>query len=331
MDTALRTIPVFDRMTALADLTRSRLLLLLEDRELTVSELCAVVQIPQSTASRHLKVLSDEGWVTSRASGTSRWYAMLPARLEPSARTLWAVVREQVAGSPVAAQDRQRLLSVLAQRRTKSQEFFSSSAGQWDRLRAELFGERADLLALMALLDDGWTVGDLGCGTGRLSESLAPFVRRVVAVDASAAMLTAARERLGSLVIPSTAEESLPRAQRGVELRRGELEQLPIADGELDVAVLFLVLHYIVEPARALAEAARALRPGGRLLVVDMMPHDREEYRQQMGHVWLGFSEGQVAGLLHDAGLASARYRPLPADAEAKGPVLFAASAVKVK
>src|SRR5215213_1555169 len=166
MATTLRALPVFDRMTALADLTRSRLLLLLEDRELTVSELCAVVQIPQSTASRHLKVLSDEGWVASRASGTSRWYAMLPARLEPSARTLWALVREQVAGSPMAAQDAQRLRSVLAQRRTKSQEFFSSSAGQWDRLRAELFGERADVVALLALLDEAWTVGDLGCGRG---------------------------------------------------------------------------------------------------------------------------------------------------------------------
>ena len=315
MATTLRALPVFDRMTALADLTRSRLLLLLEDRELTVSELCAVVQIPQSTASRHLKVLSDEGWVTSRASGTSRWYAMLPARLESSARTLWEIVREQVAGSPVAAQDAQRLRSVLAQRRTKSQEFFSSSAGQWDRLRAELFGERADVTALLALLDEGWTVGDLGCGTGRLSESLAPFVRRVVAVDESAPMLAAARRRLAGV--------------ENTELRRGDLEQLPIADGELDVAVLFLVLHYIVEPARALAEAARALKPGGRLLVVDMMPHDREEYRQQMGHVWLGFSEAQLAGLLRDAGLAAVRYRPLPADADAKGPVLFAASARK--
>ena len=315
MNTALRALPVFDRMTALADLTRSRLLLLLEDRELTVSELCAVVQLPQSTASRHLKVLSDEGWVTSRASGTNRWYAMLPARLEPSARTLWAVVREQVAASPVAAQDAQRLRSVLTQRRTKSQEFFSSAAGQWDRLRAELFGERADLAALLALLDESWTVGDLGCGTGRLTESLAPFVRRVVAVDASAEMLGAARRRLAGV--------------ETVDLRRGDLEQLPVADGELDVAVLFHELHYIVEPARALAEAARALRPGGRLLVVDMMPHDREEYRQQMGHVWLGFAEAQLADLLREAGLEAVRYRPLPADAEAKGPVLFAASAIR--
>jgi ArsR family transcriptional regulator len=142
-------------------------------------------------------------------------------------------------------------------------------------------------------------------------------VRRVVAVDASAEMLAAARRRLAGV--------------ETVELRRGDLEQLPVDDDELDVAVLFLVLHYIVEPARALAEAARALRPGGRLLVVDMMPHDREEYRQQMGHVWLGFAEAQLADLLREAGLEAVRYRPLPADAEAKGPVLFAASAIRPK
>ena len=184
---------IFDRMSALADATRSRLLLVLERQELTVGELCAVLQLPQSTVSRHLKTLVDEAWLASRAEGTSRRYRMLPERLDASARKLWGLVREQVAALPTAEQDARRLRSVLAQRTTRSQEFFSSAAGQWDRLRAELFGQRADLLGLLGLLDARWTVGDLGCGTGQISESLAPFVERVVAVDASAAMLQAAR------------------------------------------------------------------------------------------------------------------------------------------
>src|SRR5690606_30036240 len=115
------------------------------------------------------------------------------------------------------------------------------------------------------LLDEGWTVGDLGCGTGQVAASLAPFVARVVAVDESAAMLAAARGRLGGV--------------GNVEVRAGELESLPLDDAELDAAVVFLVLHYLSDPGAALREVARVLRPGGRVLVVDMMPHEREEYR----------------------------------------------------
>ena len=304
---------IFDRMSALADATRSRLLLVLERHELTVGELCQVLQLPQSTVSRHLKTLGDEGWVSARAEGTSRRYRMPADRMDPGARQLWQLVRSEVGALPGAAQDADRLRSVLAQRSTRSREFFSSAAGEWDRLRAELFGRRADLLGLLGLLDEGWTVGDLGCGTGMVSASLAPFVARVVAVDSSPAMLEAARARLGGLP--------------NVETREGELEGLPVADGELDAAVVFLVLHYLAEPDAALAEAARALRPGGRLLVVDMMPHDREEYLQAMGHVWQGFEAERMRGWMEDAGFRGFRYVPLPPDPAAKGPTLFAASA----
>jgi len=303
---------IFDRMSALADPTRSRLLLMLERHELTVGELCQVLQLPQSTVSRHLKLLGDEGWVSARAEGTSRRYRMPADRMDAGARQLWLLVRGEVASLPGSAQDAERLRSVLAQRSTRSREFFSSAAGEWDRLRAELFGRRVDLLALLGLLDEGWTVGDLGCGTGQVSRSLAPFVKRVIAVDSSPAMLEAARARLGGLA--------------NVEMREGELESLPVADGELDAAVAFLVLHYVAEPGEALAEAARALKPGGRLLVVDMMPHDREEYRQAMGHLWQGFDAGALARWMADAGLGGFRYVPLPPDPAAKGPTLFAAS-----
>ena len=306
---------IFDRMSALADATRSRLLLLLERHELTVGELCQVLQLPQSTVSRHLKLLGDDGWVSARAEGTSRRYRMPADRLDPDARQLWQLVRGQVEALGAAEQDAQRLRSVLAQRSTRSREFFSSAAGEGERLRAELFGRRADLLGLLGLLDESWTVGDLGCGTGQIAQSLAPFVRRVVAVDSSPAMLQAARARLAEL--------------DNVETREGELESLPVADGELDAAIVFLVLHYVAEPGEALAQAARALRPGGRLLVVDMMPHDREEYRATMGHVWQGFEAGRMEGWMADAGLGAYRYVPLPPDPAAKGPGLFAASARK--
>src|SRR5204863_6347568 len=266
---------ILDHLSALADPTRSRILLLLDRQELTVTELCGIMQLPQSTVSRHLKALADSGWVAARAEGTSNLYSATRDDLDPAARRLWALVREQVGSAPAALQDQRRLAAALAERRTKSQEFFSSSAGQWDKLRDELFGDRFHLAALAGFADPEWVVGDLGCGTGQMSAALAPFVARVVAVDGSAAMLQAAKRRL--------------HGASNVELRRGEVEALPIDDARLDAATLLLVLHHVAEPERALAEVARVLKPGGRIVAVDMLPHDRESYRQQMGHVWLGF------------------------------------------
>src|SRR3954466_1172809 len=308
-----RAPAILDHLSALSDATRSRILLLLDRHELTVSEICSIVQLPQSTVSRHLKALADSGWVASRAEGTSRLYTMTRDDLDAAARRLWLLVREQVGASPAAAQDQRRLQAALADRRTKSQEFFSSSAGQWDRVRDELFGDRFHLAALSAFADAAWSVGDLGCGTGQVSAALAPFVKRLIAVDASAAMLQAAKKRLQGF--------------DNVDLRRGEIEALPIDDSLLDAATLMLVLHHVPEPERALGEVGRVLKPRGRAIVVDMQPHDRENYRQQMGHVWLGFSDDHVRRMFHDAGFEDIRIISLTPDAKAKGPGLFVATA----
>lgn len=309
------TTAIFDDLTTLSDATRSRLLLLLERHELTVSELCTVLQLPQSTVSRHLKTLSDAGWVASRRDGTSRYYTLSLDDRGAPARRLWALLRDQVGATAGADQDSRRLRNVLARRQSKSQEFFETTAGQWDKLRAELFGTASHLQALPALVDDRWIVGDLGCGTGQVASALAPFVARVIAVDRSGEMLQAARRRL----------KDLPT----VEVRRGELEALPITDGELDAATLLLVLHHLSDPGAALAEACRVLKPGGRVVVADMLPHDREEYRQQMGHVWLGFAEDQMRRLLASAGFDRVRIVPLPVNAAAKGPALFVATGIR--
>ena len=308
-------VAILDHMSALADPTRCRLLLLLEQHELTVSELCAVLQLPQSSASRHLKTLSDDDWVSSRRDGTSRFYSMPLDDLDSGASRLWPLIREQVAATAAAGQDERRLQRVLARRRAKSQEFFATAAGDWDRLRSDLFGERFYLWAVLGLIDSTLVVGDLGCGTGQLAETIAPFVHRVIAVDGSADMLDAARRRLGE--------------RSNVDTRQGDLEALPLQAGELDIAMLSLVLHYSPDPARALAEIARVVTPGGRLLVVDMLPHDREEYQRQMGHVWLGFSEKQMSRFLTGAGFHDIRMRALPADPEARVPSLFAVVATR--
>ncbi len=307
--------PVFQHLLALADALRCRMLLSMERHELSVSELCAVLQLPQSTVSRHLKTLADSGWVTSRREGTSHHYSLDLARLDPAAKRLWPIAREQTSAAAAAEQDERRLSSVLARRRSKSKAFFSSAAGSWDRLRQDLFGPSFHLYALLALLDSSSVVGDLGCGTGEVSRLVAPYAARVVAVDSSSEMLVAAKRRL--------------REAHNVEVRRGDLESLPIGDGELDIAIVTLVLHHVVQPALALKEVARVLTTGGRLLLVDMTPHDRAEYRRQMGHVWLGFRTEEVETMLEDAGFAQIGVHALPVDAGAKGPALFAAVAKK--
>lgn len=306
---------VLDRLSVLADSTRSRILLLLDRHEFTVTELCVILQLPQSTVSRHLKVLADDGWLVARGDGTSRFYKMVATRLDDATKDLWMLVRAQMAGSPSANQDARRAESVLGKRRLKALAFFRDSADAWDSIRTDMIGARTDLLALLDLLDDSWTIGDLGCGTGHLTEALAPCVAKVIGVDESGPMLGMARERLKEF--------------ENVDLRVGTIESLPIDDASLDAAVMFLVAHFITDPSKVMSEVHRVLKPGGKLLVVDMMSHDRIEYVVQLGHVWQGFDGEQVKEWLSDAGLVSPRYRALPADPEAKGPTLFVASAKK--
>jgi ArsR family transcriptional regulator len=286
------------------------MLLLLERHELTVSELCAVLQLPQSTVSRQLKTLAEASWVTSRRDGTSRYYTLLLDTAD--SQTLWQLTRAQLEGKSAAAQDLRRLERVLAARRATSEQFFATASGKWDKLRDELFGNDFAFRAIAGLIDDEWTVADLGCGTGAMTAILAPHVAHVIGVDASEEMLDAAKSRLA--------------AAKNIEFRKGSLEALPVAPASVDAATLMLVLHHLPSPADALAEAARILKPGGRVLIVDMAPHEKDDYRQQMGHVWLGFSEDQMKKMLGAAGFTHVKLHALPPAHSAKGPALFMAT-----
>jgi ubiquinone/menaquinone biosynthesis C-methylase UbiE/DNA-binding transcriptional ArsR family regulator len=307
--------PIVLWMQSLSDQTRGRVLRLAERAELTVVELCSILQLPQSTVSRHLKVLADDGWLSSRRDGTSNFYRMTSEQLEGSRRRLWNLVREQAISESTITQDETRLEQILAERRSRSQAFFSSAAGQWDRMRVELFGRRVDSWAISAMLDPNAVVGDLGCGTGSMSQMIAPWVQTVVGVDSSAAMLQSAKRRL--------------KEYNNIDLRRGELTSMPVANDELSVALLVLVLPYAEEPEQILKEAFRATRKDGRLVIVDMQSHSRAEYREELGHVWLGFERQQLLGFLSNSGWQQPRYVELPPDSEAKGPNLFALTAVK--
>lgn len=303
--------PVFSRLAALADPIRGRLLAVLERHEMTVGELHRALQLPQSTVSRHLRALTDAGWVASREDGTSNLYRSAATDAEPSARRLWLAVREDLAALATVQRDAERVRGVLAARHTASQKFFASGAGQWERMRRELYGERAELFALLGLLEPDAVVADLGCGTGQLAEAVAPFVARLIAVDESAAMIRAARARLS--------------AARNVEFRQGTLESLPLQPAEVDLAMVSLVLHYLADPAQVLGQVRRTLRPGGRLVLLDVMPHDRTDLRDSMGHAWLGFRAEQLDAWAMETGFSSCRHAAVPPQPHARGPNLFVA------
>ncbi len=305
--------PMITWMQSLSEPTRARILRLLDRVELTVAEVCSTLQLPQSTVSRHLKVLGDEGWISLRREGPSNLYRMRTSELALSQRELWQVVRSQSVLEATAEQDDARLEQVLEIKRSKSAAFFSSSAEKWDRLKSDLFGSRLDAWALGAIADRRTIVGDFGCGTGAISQLLAPWVDKVIAVDSSSTMIQTAKERLRGL--------------RNVEVRKGELSELPVENETLSLGIASLVLPYVPEPAIALREMSRTLRPNGKLLIIDMVAHDRTEYRETMGHLWLGFSQETIVEWLSACGWEEVQYQPIPPDPEAKGPGVFVATA----
>lgn len=303
------------RLAAIGDPVRLRLLRLLEREELGVGELARCVRLPQSTVSRHVAGLLDAGFLGKRSEGTATLLRLVPGSMDAIAAELWTAVKPRLAGDPELdpelSEDDARLKAVLAERRVDSRTFFGRIGADWTRMREQLFGDGVTAAALLGLLDPSWTVADIGCGTGEASAALAPFVSKVVAIDREPAMIEAAKARLAG--------------RKNVEFRRGDIESLPGKPGEFDAAVVMLLLHHVDDPAAALASVGRTVREGGPILVVDMVPHGHEDYRQAMGHRHLGFSEAQLKAHAKAAGLALRTFASLPADTQRKGPRLFAA------
>jgi ubiquinone/menaquinone biosynthesis C-methylase UbiE len=309
------TPPLLGELGLLADGTRGRMLACLDDVELTVVELCDSLALPQSTVSRHLKLLADAGWVAARRDGTSRRYVLTIDQLDERSQRLWAIVYESLAESVAVRLDRRRREQVLNRRQRDTESFFSDVAAEWDRVRGELFGETSDLQLLPALLDPEVVVGDLGCGSGRIAATVAPYARSVVAVDSSPEMLEVARARLAGF--------------GNVEVVQGRIEELPLAPASLDLALVVHLLHHVVDPTAALAEVARVLRPGGRVVVADVLPHPYDDYRRTMGHVWLGFGRPAIEAAFGEAGLTGERWHEAGVEPGARGPAMFVATAVR--
>ncbi len=294
-------------LAAASEATRLRLLAILCDAELTVSELVAILGQSQPRISRHLKLLVEAGLVERHREGA--WVFLLAAQSGPGATLARSIIAAVRPDDPILVADRARLQEVRAARADQAARYFASHAATWDKVRAmhiaENHVEHAIRVAIgIAPLD---AVLDVGTGTGRMLELVAPQASRALGIDQSPSMLSVARDRLDRAGL------------RNVQLRQGDMFALPVERNAFDLAILHQVLHYLDDPSRALREVARTLRPGGRLLVVDFAPHAEETLRADHAHRRLGFSQEEIAGFMADAGLDVTLARDLAPDARDGG------------
>jgi ArsR family transcriptional regulator len=277
---------------ALADPTRLRIMALIRAMELSVGELAQVLGQSQPRVSRHIRILNDAGLATRRKEGS--WVFISPGSAEvvdPLFVTLdrWAATAGENAWEVA---DRARLTAVQSDRAAAAERYFESQAAHWDELRSMHIGE-AEVEAAIQRALAGRSIGrllDIGTGTGRMIELLAGEADGAVGIDRSPEMLRMARAKI---------------AQAGLdaELRQGDMYALPLPSHSADTIVIHQVLHYAQQPPAAIAEAARVLAPGGRLLIVDFAAHDREELRDRDAHARLGFADDIMLKWMKVAGL----------------------------
>ena len=286
--------------------TRLRILALLAEGELSVTDLTEILGQSQPRISRHLKLLVEAGLVDRHREGAWAFFRLAEGQ---GARLLGAILSSLDSSDERLAEDRQRLAAVRGQRAAAAQSFFARLAPQWDDLRSRQVAEEAVESAMLDLIGPRpvRALLDLGTGTGRILQLLAPAAGRAVGLDSSHAMLSVARANLQ--------RSGLTR----VELRQGDIYAPPFGRGAFDLVIIHQVLHYLDEPGRAIAQAARLVAPGGRLLAVDFAPHELEFLRYGQGHRRLGFSHEQMADWLREAGLSVSTTRDVVSGATEPG------------
>ncbi len=282
-------------LKALADPLRLRVLAAVAEEELTVGEVRQVVASMQSSVSRNLALLREAGFVQDRKQGTSVYFSV-PADMAEPARGLFKTLQTRLGEIPDIKKDRARLEECRRRRRHRSQSYFESVAGDWERIRKSYFDDRVASLAIEKLLPRNLTLADIGCGTGSLTFELARFARKVIGVDLSGEMLRRAR---------AIAKE---RGLANVEFRLGDVLKLPLESHSVDAAFCVMVLHFLPDPARAIAGLCRVVRPGGAIVLVDLVEHKQQWMREQMAHQWLGFDRGAIEGWFRAAGAVTVDY-----------------------
>jgi len=282
-------------LKALADPLRLRVLAAVAEEELTVGEVQEVVDSVQSSVSRNLAILREAGFVQDRKEGTSVYFSVRRNMPEPAVE-LFKSLQSRLAEIPEVKRDQVRLQECRRRRLRKSESYFASVAGDWERIRKSYFDDRVTSLSIEKLLPRDLTLADIGCGTGSLTFELARFARKVIGVDSSHEMLRRAR---------AIAKE---RDLENVEFRQGDALELPLPSRSVDAAFCVMVLHFLTDPARAMAGLCRITRPGGSVILVDLVQHKQEWMREQMAHQWLGFDRPAIERWFRQAGANAVDY-----------------------
>ena len=291
---------VLNGLKATAESTRLRLLALFTHAELTVSEVTQILRQSQPRVSRHLKLMSDAGLIERFKEGSWVFYRL--AEDGPATAIAQRLGELLPWDDPILKRDLERLDAVRKQRQTDAQEYFAANAGEWDGIRALHIPEEQVEGAVLEFVGPHQVSSylDLGTGTGRILELVAPRASRAVGIDLNGEMLSLARARIERASLAH------------VQVRRGDLFQLPYADESFDLITVHQVLHYLEDPSAAVAEAARVLKPGGKAVIVDFAPHTLEFLRDEHQHRRLGFADKEVAQWCKAAGLSLAATRALP-------------------
>lgn len=280
-----------DTLKAAAESSRLRILTLLSRGDLTVSDVTEVLNQSQPRVSRHLKLLLDAQLIDRYQEGSWAYFRLSDS--EAAREFIGGVVARIDLADPVVSRDLERLSAVKKRREKRASEYFGANAASWDRIRSLHVPDQAVETAMLKLVGEApfQSMVDLGTGTGRLLELFAPLYRRGMGIDLSREMLSVARANLDSAGITNA------------QVRQGDLYAPPVERDSADLVTMHQVLHYLDDPALAVAEAARLLRPAGRLLIVDFAPHGLEFLRDEHAHVKLGFSDRQIEEWLSEAGL----------------------------
>ena len=294
-------------LKAAGEATRLRILALLGEAELTVSELTEILRQSQPRISRHLRLLAEAGLVERYREGS--WAFFRLGEKGGAASLARELISRLDAADATLARDRERLAAVRAARAAAAQAYFRRHAAQWDRIRKLHVADEAVEEAMRTALADRpfRSLLDLGTGTGRMLEMFGPDIERGLGLDLSLDMLLLARDRLERAGL------------RNCSVRQGDIYDLPLANDSFDVVILHQVLHFLDDGARAIREAARVLRPGGRLLVVDFAPHEQEFLREQFAHRRLGFAPDTVTQWITASGLDPVMHKSLAPEPGSEG------------
>jgi len=310
----------------LGDPTRLRLLRLMAMYELSVMELATATQLSQSRISNHLKLLKEEGFIAERREGSWRYYRLEVDSTPEPARSIWTSLEQNLEPDDQFLADSARLQAVLLKRQSRQGNFFDEMADEWDSVRDQLFGDMIPRHLLRLFFPSDYVVADIGTGTGYLMELLGKRAKKFIAIDMNEAMLSKARDKAKALNLEN------------VDFRTGDAHKPPLEEGEANLITMIMVLHYLENPVGALQSASQSLAPGGSILLIDFVQHQKTWLKEMMNHKWLGFDKKTLESSCQEFGLKLEGWSLLPGrrwmtngEKELDVPDAFAALARKVE